>query len=373
MRSPLALVAGLALAALAAPAVAAAAAAAAAPPAAAARRLAAVAHARALQPSPPAPSTNLTCDTCQFIAGVVQEIAENKTTIAEMTALLDEACSAIGDATVTALCDAIMAGLSQLLPFLDDQMRTLAWDIPLTFCSVIFPVCKQPCCDASAPLAPEQLHLALTGDPGEMGVTWVTLNATAGNVVRWGAAGSGSFPTTAAGSAWTYTNGGWVGVIHAATMTGLSAGASYDYQVGDGAAQWSATRTFATLPADVGSAARPLRIAQIGDMAYDVNSDNTVAQIAKLVAAGQIDVIMHIGDISYADGEQHHWDLFMRKVEPISSTVPYLVTRGNHVRPPFTTYPCLRLCALHAANSKASFPPKRRSSGSTFPRTRRAG
>ena len=49
-------------------------------------------------------------------------------------------------------------------------------------------------------------------------------------------------------------------------------------------------------------------------------------------------LVMHIGDISYADGEQHHWDLFMRKIEPIASAVPYMTCRGNHVRPhpPFT-------------------------------------
>ena len=260
----------------------------------------------------------------------MQEIAENKTTIAEMTALLDQACAVIGDPTVTALCDAVMAGLAALLPFLDEQMRTLAWDIPLTFCSVIFPVCKQPCCDAAAPLAPEQLHLALTGDAAEMRVAWVTLNATAASAVRWGPAGGGSFPGSAAGSSWTYTVGGWVGVIHAATMTGLAAGGRYDYQVGDGAEAWSATHTFSTLPADVGGAARPLRLVQLGDMAYDVNSDNTVARIAALVEAGQVDAVVHIGDISYADGEQHHWDLFMRKIEPIAASVPYLVVRGNH-------------------------------------------
>ena len=292
--------------------------------------LAAVARARALQPSPPAPTTNLTCDTCIFIAGVVQEISENATTVAALLSTLDEACSVIGDPTVTALCDVLMSGLTSLLPFLDEQMRTLAWDIPITFCSVIFPVCEQPCCDASAPLAPEQLHLALTGRAGEMVATWVTLNATAASVARWGPAGGGAFPSSAVGSARTYRNGGWVGIIHEATLTGLAAGARFDYEVGDGAGAWSATRSFATLPADVGSAARPLRVAQIGDMAYDVNSDNTVARIAALVEAGQVDMVLHIGDISYADGEQRHWDMFMRKIEPIASAVPYMVCRGNH-------------------------------------------
>lgn len=231
-----------------------------------ARRLTEVAARRALQPSPPPPATNLTCETCQFIAGVVQEISENKTTVAEMLSILDDACTIIGDPTVTALCEALMAGLTALLPFLDQQMRTLAWDIPLTFCSVIFPVCKQPCCDESAPLAPEQLHLSFTGnDLSEMGVMWVTLNASASRV-QWGAAGGGAFPNSAAGSTSTYTVGGWLGVLHSATMTGLTPGAAYDYQVGDGTT-WSATRTFSTLPANVGTDERPLRIVQIGDMA----------------------------------------------------------------------------------------------------------
>lgn len=31
------------------------------------------------------------------------------------------------------------------------------------------------------------------------------------------------------------------------------------------------------------------------------------------------------GDISYADGYQLHWDMFMRKIEPIAAQVPYMV------------------------------------------------
>ena len=42
-------------------------------------------------------------------------------------------------------------------------------------------------------------------------------------------------------------------------------------------------------------------------------------------AIGDIDMVIHNGDISYADGEMSHWDVFMRKVEPIASRVPYQV------------------------------------------------
>jgi acid phosphatase type 7 len=42
------------------------------------------------------------------------------------------------------------------------------------------------------------------------------------------------------------------------------------------------------------------------------------------------DFLLHCGDISYADGYQPGWDLFLQKVEPIAAKVPYMVTAGNH-------------------------------------------
>ena len=65
-------------------------------------------------------------------------------------------------------------------------------------------------------------------------------------------------------------------------------------------------------------------------MGYGANSDGTVAQLTELAGSGEIDAVFHNGDISYADGDQHHWDVYFRKIEPIASTVPYLTTPGNH-------------------------------------------
>ena len=31
-----------------------------------------------------------------------------------------------------------------------------------------------------------------------------------------------------------------------------------------------------------------------------------------------------------ADGEQSHWDVFFRKIEPIAASIPYIAIRGNH-------------------------------------------
>ncbi|KAL6186756.1 hypothetical protein ACLB2K_042875 [Fragaria x ananassa] len=43
-----------------------------------------------------------------------------------------------------------------------------------------------------------------------------------------------------------------------------------------------------------------------------------------------IDIVFHIGDISYANGYLSQWDQFTAQVELIASTVPYMIASGNH-------------------------------------------
>ena len=238
----------------------------------------------------------LTCDACVFIVGISQEIAENKTTFAEVTALVEEGCTVIDDPAFKAVCDGLVTGLLELLPFLDQQLRTLAWDIPLGFCATFFPVCTITCCLTDT--SPEQLHLSFTGnDYSEMGIMWTTLNATATSIVQWQIGDESSqppFSSTASGYTWTYTFGGWLGVLHMATMTGLVPSTRYAYRVGDNVGGWSSVYSFKTMDPKAGSTV-PLRIAQIGDAAYDVNSDITFQSLTQLTLAGEIDFIMHIG------------------------------------------------------------------------------
>ncbi len=124
----------------------------------------------------------------------------------------------------------------------------------------------------------------------------------------------------------SYTQAGWIGVIHRAVMTGLSEGTTYYYQVGaDDESGWSEVFSFKTY-----TPGKSQRFAVIADMAYDVNSDETVADLISLVEEGSIDVVIHSGDISYADGYMPHFDDFMNKIQPISTRVPYMVAPGNH-------------------------------------------
>ena len=48
------------------------------------------------------------------------------------------------------------------------------------------------------------------------------------------------------------------------------------------------------------------------------------------------------GDISYADGVQDKWDVFMRKIQPISTRIPYMVSVGNHEH--YYNFRCLNDC-----------------------------
>ena len=41
-----------------------------------------------------------------------------------------------------------------------------------------------------------------------------------------------------------------------------------------------------------------------------------------------IDIVLHIGDICYANGYLSQWDQFTSQIEPIASTVPYMIARS---------------------------------------------
>lgn len=58
---------------------------------------------------------------------------------------------------------------------------------------------------------------------------------------------------------------------------------------------------------------------------YQRGSLNTTKQLIRDL--DNIDIVFHIGDICYANGYISQWDQFTAQVEPITSTVPYMVAR----------------------------------------------
>jgi len=63
---------------------------------------------------------------------------------------------------------------------------------------------------------------------------------------------------------------------------------------------------------------------------FQPGSLNTTYQIIRDLE--NIDMVVHIGDICYANGYLSQWDQFTAQVEPIASTVPYMIGSGNHER-----------------------------------------
>lgn len=58
---------------------------------------------------------------------------------------------------------------------------------------------------------------------------------------------------------------------------------------------------------------------------FQHGSLNTTQQLIQDLI--NIDIIFHIGDLCYANGYISQWDQFTAQVEPLASTVPYMIAR----------------------------------------------
>ncbi|XP_012833455.1 PREDICTED: probable inactive purple acid phosphatase 27 [Erythranthe guttata] len=139
---------------------------------------------------------------------------------------------------------------------------------------------------------------------------------------------------------------GWrdPGFIHTSFLKNLYIYIRYTYKMGhllsNGSYVWSKTYSFRSSPYPGQDSLQ--RVIIFGDMGkaerdgsneysnYQPGSLNTTDQLIKDLK--NIDIVFHIGDITYANGYISQWDQFTAQVEPIASTVPYMVASGNHER-----------------------------------------
>lgn len=111
-------------------------------------------------------------------------------------------------------------------------------------------------------------------------------------------------------------------MIHKAQVTNLTGGTAYDYRV-LGEASW---RTFRT-PPPVGS---PISIAVTGDLGQTTDSHTTMLHMMQEVTAGDADLVLFPGDLSYADGYALDWDSYGRLGDFLWGSVPAAYGVGNH-------------------------------------------
>lgn len=206
------------------------------------------------------------------------------------------------------------------------------------------------------PKAPVYPRLAQGKSWNEMTVTWTSGYSTneATPFVRWGI--QGQIQILSPAGTLTFSRDtmcgppartvGWrdPGFIHTSFLKDLWPNLSYTYQVGhrifNGSIVWGHQYSFKAPPYPGEDSLQ--RVVIFGDMGkaevdgsnefndFEPASLNTTNQLIKDLK--NIDVVLHIGDIAYANGYLSQWDQFTAQVEPIASTVPYMVASGNHER-----------------------------------------
>ncbi|CAE5957401.1 unnamed protein product [Arabidopsis arenosa] len=206
------------------------------------------------------------------------------------------------------------------------------------------------------PNAPLYPRLALGKEWNEITVTWTSGYGLdiAEPVVEWGIM-EGERKFSPAGTLTFARNSmcgdpartvGWrdPGYIHTAFLKELWPNSKYTYRVGhklfSGAHIWSKENQFKSSPfPGQDSLQRVVIFGDMGKAEVDGSNEYKDFQRASLNTTKQLirdlkntDAVFHIGDICYANGYLSQWDQFTAQIEPIASTVPYMVASGNHER-----------------------------------------
>ncbi|KAJ8774603.1 hypothetical protein K2173_017049 [Erythroxylum novogranatense] len=208
----------------------------------------------------------------------------------------------------------------------------------------------------SNPNAPLYPRLAQGKEWDEMTVTWtsgygineaepfVEWRSKGGEAVR-SAAGTLTFVRSSVCGAPARTVG-WrdPGYVHTSFLKDLWPNRVYVYKLGhklfNGTYIWSQEYQFRSSPFPGQNSLQ--RVVIFGDMGkgeadgsseyndFQPGSLNTTKQLIQDLE--DIDIVFHIGDICYANGYLSQWDQFTAQIEPIASTIPYMIASGNHER-----------------------------------------
>lgn len=175
-----------------------------------------------------------------------------------------------------------------------------------------------------------QIHLAQGATPFSMIVSWST--PTLCDTVVWTSNDNHTFDTIYTNDAipqsYTFIEYGNVYTspyFHHIELGGLMPGTTYYYMCGD-TKTMSPVLQFTTLPL-IGDDSEPLIFGVIGDLGQTSDSEFTVQHIN---TNNRVQMILHAGDLSYADCNQPLWDSYAEMVEPLAQRIPWMVCAGNH-------------------------------------------
>lgn len=176
-----------------------------------------------------------------------------------------------------------------------------------------------------------QIHMAQGVTPESMVISWVTNSSTPKSTVRYGSTPK-NLDNIAEGSSTNYEYyyeeyGNYrSGSIHHVYLNNLKPSTVYYYQCGDFSLEAaSGVLMFKTLP-KVGDK-RPISFGLVGDLGQTSDSEKTVQH---LLENNRLEMILHVGDLSYADCDQSRWDSYGEMIQTLSSERPWMVGPGNH-------------------------------------------
>ena len=258
------------------------------------------------------------CADCQLFVQVAEWAVASNSTMTLLEALGDAWCEK--HLNTSATCPALVAKIISLAERVPAFLIHLGVYEPVRMCSLLG-LCSVTCCPDA--VTPQAIAMSVGRNCSEMHVTWTTGGNETESVVQFG---QSALTQSAQGYQLTYTDGGWLGTIHRVVLSGLECGATYFYSVGGAGAQ-SPVYNFSTWNDQ--DLALPFTLAVVGDMAAG-ESVYAALNIAYLNSATNLNGVLHVGDVSYADGYEKTWDSFFEQLQPAMTRGVYQVCAGNH-------------------------------------------
>jgi len=188
---------------------------------------------------------------------------------------------------------------------------------------------------------PLQGHISLTDkSPSEMQIRWVS-SLVNGAMVQMGES-SGRYTSTFPATHYSYDTSTMCGssasivsptqfrdpgAIYTAIAKDLQPDTTYFYRFGhDGF--WSEEHSFTTSSDPESESTKPFQFVMYGDQGTYPNAFPVIRNVEAIL--DDIDLVLHIGDLSYAWGNGYNWEIWSNMISKIASSVPYMVGVGNH-------------------------------------------
>lgn len=178
----------------------------------------------------------------------------------------------------------------------------------------------------------KQIHIAQGLTPASMMISWITKDDCYSNVVygtnplfldNYEYGDSLSYNYTYSVNEPEFYQSEF---IHHVQLNDLKSETKYYYTCGDFVNGFRSNLTyFVTLP-EVGNDV-PIIFGVIGDIGQ---SEYSLSTLDHLSSYKKINMILHTGDLSYADCKQYLWDSYGNMIEYVAKNIPWMVGAGNH-------------------------------------------